>query len=79
MGWFYGLKLHLIINSKAQIMAAQITLGNTNDTKALGYMIKDLRHDEGATMLGYHISGKPLDVQPLAIFSHFPFFRGDSI
>jgi hypothetical protein len=24
-------------------MAAQITLGNTNDTKALGYMIKDLQ------------------------------------
>jgi transposase len=43
MGWFFGLKLHLIINSKAQIMAVRITPGNTNDAQALKNMIKGLR------------------------------------
>jgi hypothetical protein len=29
MGWFYGLKLHFVINHKGQIMALRITPGNT--------------------------------------------------
>ena len=29
MGWFYGLKLHFVINHKSQIMALKITPGNT--------------------------------------------------
>src|SRR6201984_345256 len=29
MGWFYGLKLHFVINHKGQIMALKITPGNT--------------------------------------------------
>lgn len=31
MGWFFGLKLHIIINNKGQLMAAKITRGNVND------------------------------------------------
>jgi transposase len=31
MGWFYGFKLHLVINHKGQIMAMKITRGNIND------------------------------------------------
>ena len=40
LGWFFGLKLHLIINHKGQIMsitimAIKILLGNSEDRKAL--------------------------------------------
>jgi len=38
MGWFYGFKLHLLINHKAQIMAVQITPGNTDDRIPLNSM-----------------------------------------
>lgn len=31
MGWFYGFKLHMLINHKGQIMAVKITTGNTDD------------------------------------------------
>ena len=30
-GWFFGLKLHLIINHKGEIMRCKITPGNTDD------------------------------------------------
>jgi len=43
MGWFFGLKLHLIINHKGQIMAIKITPGNTDDRKALMAMVKELK------------------------------------
>ena len=35
MGWFYGLKLHFVINHKGQIMALKITPGNTADSTML--------------------------------------------
>lgn len=31
MGWFYGFKLHMVINHKGQIMAVKITTGNVDD------------------------------------------------
>lgn len=31
MGWFYGFKLHLIINDKGEILDFRLTPGNTND------------------------------------------------
>lgn len=43
MGWFFALKLHLIVNHKGQIMAVRITPGNTDDRKALVQMAKDLK------------------------------------
>jgi len=33
IGWFYGFKLHMIINDKSEIIALQITQGNKNDRK----------------------------------------------
>ena len=33
MGWFYGLKLHLIINDRGEILACQVTSGNVDDRK----------------------------------------------
>ena len=43
MGWFFGFKLHLIVNHKGQLMAVRITPGNTDDRKALLDMIKSLK------------------------------------
>jgi len=43
MGWFYGLKLHLVVNLKGQIMALQISPGNMDDRKALTEISKKLR------------------------------------
>lgn len=43
MGWFFGLKLHLILNHKGQIMAIKITPGNADDRKALKNMVKSLK------------------------------------
>src|SRR5690349_12113716 len=34
-GWFFGLKLHFVINHKGQIMALKITPGNTADSAVL--------------------------------------------
>ena len=31
MGWFYGLKVHLVINDRGEILACQITPGNVDD------------------------------------------------
>ena len=35
MGWFYGLKLHLVINPQGEIMAFYITPGNVADNNAM--------------------------------------------
>ena len=35
MGWFYGFKLHLIINDKGEILNFVITQGNIDDRQPL--------------------------------------------
>jgi len=35
MGWFFGFKLHLLINHKGRIVAFRITAGSTDDTSHL--------------------------------------------
>jgi IS5 family transposase len=42
MGWFYGLKLHFVINHKGQIMALKITPGNTADSTVLDEITQHL-------------------------------------
>ena len=42
MGWFYGLKLHLVINHKGQVMALRITPGNTADSTVLNEVTRHL-------------------------------------
>jgi hypothetical protein len=44
MGWFYGFKLHIIINTKGELIALKITKGNTDDRSVLDYLT---RHLEG--------------------------------
>ena len=59
MGWFYGFKLHLIINEKGGLLGFEVSPGNTDDLQPLwklssdglfgtlygdkGYISKDLR------------------------------------
>lgn len=33
MGWFYGFKLHLVVNDKGELLAVQFTPGNVDDRK----------------------------------------------
>jgi IS5 family transposase len=42
MGWFFGLKLHFVINHKGQIMALKITPGNTADSTVLDELSQHL-------------------------------------
>jgi len=41
-GWFYGLKLHLVINDQGEIMAWMITSGNVDDRKPVPTMCEGL-------------------------------------
>jgi hypothetical protein len=41
-GWFYGFKIHLIINDCGEILAWQVTTGNVNDRKPVPNMAKRL-------------------------------------
>ena len=58
MGWFYGFKLHLVINDQGELLSALVTAGNVDDRKPVpqlcqglfgkvfadkGYSNKDLR------------------------------------
>jgi hypothetical protein len=42
MGWFYGLKLHLVVNDRGEILACQVTAGNVDDRKPVSKLCKDL-------------------------------------
>lgn len=43
MGWFYGLKLHLVINHKGSIIAVKITPGNVDERTVLDEMTLHLK------------------------------------
>ena len=42
MGWFYGLKLHLVVNDRGEILACQITPGNVDDRTPVPALCKRL-------------------------------------
>ena len=42
MGWFYGFKLHIIVNHLGDIVAAKLTTGNTDDRKPVRELSKSL-------------------------------------
>jgi len=42
MGWFYGFKLHMVINNLGQIMAVRITTANTDDRVPVPIITKGL-------------------------------------
>jgi len=42
MGWFFGFKLHLLINHKGEILSLNISPGNTNDRSPIPDLCKNL-------------------------------------
>jgi len=43
VSWFFGLKLHIVINDRGELMAFKITRGNKNDAKACESMLQFLK------------------------------------
>ncbi len=43
MGWFFGFKLHVVMNHRGELMAIKITPGNTDDRAPLAEMVKTLQ------------------------------------
>lgn len=41
-GWFYGFKLHLIINDKGEILSYMLTPGNVDDREPVPWLCKDI-------------------------------------
>ena len=62
MGWFYGFKLHLVINDKGEILSFYLTPGNTDDRNVK--VIEDLAKDLFGKLFGDrgYISQKLFDI-----------------
>jgi Transposase DDE domain len=43
VSWFFGLKLHIVINDRGELIAFKITRGNENDAKACESMLERLQ------------------------------------
>jgi hypothetical protein len=52
MGWFFGFKLHLVINHKGELMSFCFTKGNTSDITVMEKLFKNL-HGLGVGDKGY--------------------------
>ena len=42
VGWFYGFKLHLVVNDRGELLAFQVTAGNVDDRKPVPHLVKGL-------------------------------------
>lgn len=42
MGWFYGFKLHLVVNDQGELLAFQVTPANVDDRKPVPKLTRDL-------------------------------------
>ncbi len=42
MGWFYGFKLHLVVNEHGEILSFQLTAGNVDDRKPVPFLFRGL-------------------------------------
>ena len=42
VGWFYGFKLHLVVNDCGEILAVRLTAGNVDDRVPVPKMVKDM-------------------------------------
>lgn len=42
VGWFYGFKLHLVINDRGELLAFQVTSGNVDDRAPVPHLIQGL-------------------------------------
>ncbi len=41
MGWYYGFKLHLVVNEHGEILAIQLTPGNVDDRKPVPILLRE--------------------------------------
>jgi hypothetical protein len=42
MGWFFGFKLHLMVNDEGELLAFRVTSGEVNDQEPVGRMARGL-------------------------------------
>lgn len=42
MGWFFGFKVHLIVNDRGELISVTLTKGNIDDRKPVPRMVKDI-------------------------------------
>lgn len=42
MGWFYGFKLHLVVNDRGELLAVALTPGNTDDRQPVPQLAREL-------------------------------------
>jgi Transposase DDE domain len=42
MGWFYGFKLHLVINEQGELLGLSLTPGNTDDRRPVAKLVRQL-------------------------------------
>jgi Transposase DDE domain len=42
MGWFYGFKLHLVINDQGELLGMALTSGNSDDRRPLARLVRQL-------------------------------------
>ncbi len=43
LGWFYGFKLHLVVNGQGELLAFCLTQGNVDDRRPIPKLIKGLK------------------------------------
>ena len=43
MGWFFGLKLHLVTNERGELIAFKMTSGSSSDSKSAGSLLSALQ------------------------------------
>jgi hypothetical protein len=43
MGWFFGFKLHIVVNHKSEIVAVKITAGNVDDRSVVSELTQNLK------------------------------------
>ncbi len=67
MGWFFGFKLHLVINDRGEIMAFKLTAGNVDDRKPVPDLVKNLIGKRAVWLESFRISFKTLTVFPCPI------------
>lgn len=42
MGWFYGFKLHVVVNDQGELLAFQVTPANADDRKPVPKLTRNL-------------------------------------
>ena len=42
MGWFFGFKVHIIVNDRGELLSATLTKGNVDDRKPVPKMVKNI-------------------------------------